>query len=231
MDKTYRLCVLISGSGSNLQAMIDDAKQSSQSIDIVRVISNRRDAYGLTRAKQAQIPTQTVCLSDFNDRDAFDDALGKYIDETQADLIVLAGFMHILPARIVQAYAGRMINIHPSLLPAYPGLRTHQQVLANKATQHGVTVHFVIPALDAGQIIAQGYFDVASTDDVISLNQRCQTIEHILLPNVINWLANKRLIYTDGQWAFDKKTLFDSLLRFSESELLKNKHENAYKLI
>lgn len=231
MDRVYRLCILISGNGSNLQAIIDHTQASSESIKIVNVISNHADAYGLTRAKQAQIPTQTLCLSDFNDRDAFDRQLEAEIANTQADLIVLAGFMHILPAYIVEAYADRLINIHPSLLPAYRGLHTHQRVLADKTKQHGVSVHFVTPELDAGQIIAQGYFNITETDDVVSLKRRCQRIEHILLPHVIHWLAIGRLKYVPDGLFFDQKKLSNNRLRFSEAQLLQCRQETGYKLI
>lgn len=178
------IVVLISGNGSNLQAIID-AIAVDLPAKICAVISNKVDAYGLERAKQANIPTKVIIRKDFPNRDAYEHALQQNIDQYEPRLIVLAGFMHILGERFVAAYPNRIINIHPSLLPKYPGLNTHAQVLANGDKEHGVTIHFVTPEVDAGPIIAQAKLAVLPDDTVESLQQRIHQLEHKLYPAVI----------------------------------------------
>ena len=183
--------VLISGHGSNLQAIIDAIANNTLDANIVNVISNRTDAPGLLRATRAGIITTTLATTDYPNRDAFDLALADCLATTKADLFVLAGFMHILPATIANAHVGRMINIHPSLLPKYRGLHTHQQVLAAGDQQHGTTVHFVTPSLDAGPIIAQAHFAVDPNDTPTTLKARCQTLETPFI-TTCNWLVRRR---------------------------------------
>lgn len=187
------LVVLISGNGSNLQAIIDAVAAGKIAGRISAVISNRADAYGLVRAQQANIPTAIISARDFADRVTYDQALQQCIDQYQPSLVVLAGFMRILGPALVQHYAGRLLNIHPSLLPKYPGLNTHQQALAAGDTEHGATVHFVTETLDGGPIIAQASTTIAHHDDVTALQTKVHQLEHQLYPQVIQWLVSGRI--------------------------------------
>lgn len=197
------IVVLISGSGSNLQAIIDATKNTQATIpplnvDIQAVISNRDNAYGLVRAQQAGIPTHVIKHGDFASREAFDQALQQQIDQYQPKLVVLAGFMRFLTEDFVRHYLGALINIHPSLLPKYPGLNTHQQVLAAGDCEHGVTIHFVTPELDGGPTIAQARLLVNPDDNNESLKQRIHALEHELYPEVLSWFASGRVSLREG---------------------------------
>lgn len=185
----YTIVVLISGNGSNLQAIID----AHLPVRIALVVSDVETAFGLARAKQAGIATATLNPRNYASREAFDLALMTLITAENPNLVVLAGFMRILSPAFVRHFAGKLINIHPSLLPAYKGLHTHQRVLAANELQHGATVHAVTEALDEGPIIAQVQFPVHANDTVISLKQRVQTIEHQLYPAVIRGFAEQKL--------------------------------------
>jgi len=160
----------------------------------VRVISNRADAGGLAIAASHGVATSVVEHRAFADRDEFDKALAALIDADGPDLLVLAGFMRVLGARFIARYGGRMINIHPSLLPAYPGLHTHRRALADGVRVHGCTVHFVTPEVDVGPIVAQGAVPVRDGDDEGSLAARVLAVEHILLPRVVRWYCEGRLV-------------------------------------
>mgnify|MGYP001237739346 FL=1 len=200
-----RVVVLISGSGSNLQALIDTAQQQPDLFSIVAVLSNRNDAYGLQRAQQAQIPTHTLNHTDFADRLSFDQVLIDTLDQYQPDLVVLAGFMRILTPEFTQHYAGRLLNIHPSLLPKYKGLHTHQRALDAQDREHGCSVHFVTAELDGGPTVIQGVLTVQAEDTAESLAQRVHQIEHQIYPLAVQWFAQQRLVLTaqgaslDGQ--------------------------------
>ena len=185
--------VLISGNGSNLQALIDRIAQHDWPIVLRAVISNRPDAHGLERAAAAGVPTQVLDHRDFSSRADYDLALRALIDSYRPELVVLAGFMRILSDDFVLHYAGRMLNIHPSLLPAYTGLNTHQRVLDAGETVHGASVHFVIPELDGGPVIAQAAVAVNPGDSAGDLAQRVHREEHRLYPRVIHWYAEGRL--------------------------------------
>jgi len=185
--------VLVSGHGSNLQSILDKAQTPARAFEVVGVISNEPTAHGLKRADHAGVANNIVHHLDFESRDAFDRALGEAIDRHQPDLVVLAGFMRILGTALVGAYTGRMMNIHPSLLPEYRGLNTHTRVLADSARCHGATVHFVVPALDAGPIILQGRVLVMPDDTPESLAERVRQVEHQIYPTAITWFAQKRL--------------------------------------
>lgn len=217
-----RLLILISGNGSNLQAIMNDIAAQKLNAVITKVISDQPDAFGLTRAARAGISTEILTRKNYPDRKTFFQALKEMLLACDCDLIVLAGFMQILPADIVNHFEGKMINIHPSLLPKYRGLHTYQQVLDANDTQHGVSVHFVTAVLDAGPLIAQAVFAVRPGENLLSLQSRGQALEHRLLPKVIGWFADKRLQYQQNTVIFDQKTLGTCGLQFSEAELIKN---------
>jgi len=180
--------VLISGSGSNLQSLIDNSKNID--LEISCVISNNPDAYGLERAKKANIETKILDHSEFSSRESYDDSLKEIIEKFNPEVIILAGFMRILTANFVNHFLGKVLNIHPSLLPKYPGLHTHQRVIDAGDKVHGVTVHFVTPELDGGPIIAQKEIEVYSDDDADSLAKRLLIEEHIIYPKVISWFTS-----------------------------------------
>lgn len=194
-----RVVVLISGSGSNLQALIDGVADNSLPIDLVAVISNRPEVMGLERAAKASIPAEVLDHKTFADRDSFDRALMAKIDSYQPDLVVLAGFMRILTPEFTQHYLGRMLNIHPSLLPKFQGLHTHQRAIDAGEARHGVTVHFVTAELDGGPAIVQASVPVLASDDASSLAKRVQRQEHIIYPLAVKWFAQGDLRMIDGK--------------------------------
>lgn len=190
----YKLVVLISGNGSNLQAIIDQIEAGEINAEISAVISNRPDVNGLKRAEQAYIPTIVLDHTQFADRAAFDQSLAQIVDSFSPDLVVLAGFMRILSDSFVEQFNKRLINIHPSLLPKYKGLHTHKRALEDKQKEHGASVHFVIPELDAGSVILQGVVPVNEDDSVDDLAERVHQIEHFIYPKAIQWLVEGRSI-------------------------------------
>ncbi len=198
------IVVLISGNGSNLQAIIDACSDSIPNAKISAVFSNKQEAYGLTRAHEAQIPGFFVDPKQFTSREDFDQELMHQIDQHQPDLIVLAGYMRILSGNFVRHYLGRMINIHPSLLPKYPGLDTHQKAIDAGDEEHGTSVHFVTEELDGGPVILQAKVPVFEGDDAQVLTNRVQTQEHNIYPLVVKWFIQDRLsmqgnhAYLDG---------------------------------
>ncbi|HLT05447.1 MAG TPA: phosphoribosylglycinamide formyltransferase [Pseudomonas sp.] len=193
MSKPCNVVVLISGSGSNLQALIDSLAAGDVPARIGAVISNRADAYGLVRAANAGIPTRVLDHKAFPSREAFDAALRDAIDAFAPDLVVLAGFMRILTPELVRHYHGRMFNIHPSLLPKYKGLDTHQRVLAAGDAEHGCSVHFVTEELDGGALVLQASTAVLPDDTPESLAQRIHGLEHQIYPLAVRWFAEGRL--------------------------------------
>ena len=194
------IVILISGRGSNMEAIVRAFKREKWSARLCAVISNRADAAGLAFAEKEGIPTRVVPHKDYPDRDSYDAALQKAIDEHHPDLVVLAGFMRILTDGFVNHYTGRMINIHPSLLPSFRGLHTHRQAIEAGVRVHGATVHFVTPELDGGPIIAQAVVPVLPGDDENSLADRVLEQEHRLYPRVIGWFVEGKLAYTrDGK--------------------------------
>ena len=184
-----KIAVMISGSGSNLEAIVKACHEKNIYGEIVYVISNNPDAYGIERAKKYNIPVKIIDHKNYTDRDDFDDALKDFLDNLEIDLIILAGFMRILGKNITEKFYGKMINLHPSLLPLYPGLNTHTQALNNKDEYHGISIHFVSAELDAGPLIAQGKFLVKADDDLEKLVSKIHKVEHDLLPIVINELC------------------------------------------
>jgi len=204
---SHRLVVLISGTGSNLQAMLDAVAAGALPAEVTLVLSNRADAGGLLRAHNAGVPTAVIDHRDYASREAFDAAMAERIDQAGADTVALAGFMRILSAGFVQHYQGRLINIHPSLLPKYPGLHTHARALEAGDTEHGCSLHFVTEELDGGPLIAQARIAVAENDDVDSLSKRVQEQEHELYPQVLRWRAEQRLRLTDQGVQLDGRLL------------------------
>lgn len=200
------IVVLVSGSGSNLQAIIDAAARDLP-VEVRAVISNRADCFALERARRAGIPDIFVDPKTYPHRAAYDTALAEVIDGFSPGLVVLAGFMRILSAEFVQHYQGRLINIHPSLLPKYRGLDTHARCLAAGDKEHGATVHFVIPELDAGPIILQARVPVQPDDTPETLAARVLEQEHRIYPLAIRWFAEGRLSLRDGVAYLDQKPL------------------------
>ncbi|WP_286832595.1 MULTISPECIES: phosphoribosylglycinamide formyltransferase [Acinetobacter] len=187
-----KIAVLVSGSGSNLQALID-ANLSGQ---IVGVISNKPEAYALARAQKAGIQTAVIEHKQYPNREAFDDVMHQQLLDWDVDLVVLAGFMRILSEKFVKAWEGKMVNIHPSLLPNYKGMHTHQRVLNTGDTLHGCTVHYVTAELDAGQALAQGILKVSHQDTTHSLAQRVHVLEHLIYPQVVEWICTGVIQHT-----------------------------------
>ena len=205
--KKLSLVVLISGSGSNLQAIIDAIESAKLQAEIKAVISNRPEAYGLSRAQQHNIPTIGIDHQQFTSREQFDLRLQQEIDALQPDIIVLAGYMRILTTGFIDHFFPRILNIHPSLLPKYQGLHTHQRALENHDRIHGVSIHIVTAELDSGPVILQGQFDVTAQDDSDSLQQKAHALEHKMYPLVLSWLSQQRLLLTSGQPIFDDETI------------------------
>jgi len=201
MHSDYRIIVLLSGSGTTLQSIIDTGLPAT----ISAVISNKADVMGLKRAEEAAIPTHVIDHTSYASREAFDHDLQKLIDQYQPDLVVLAGFMRILSDQFVGHYYGRLINIHPSLLPKYKGMHTHKRVMDDGEPLHGSSVHFVNAELDAGPVVLQARLPVLPSDSAESLELRIKTKEHLIYPTAISWLAEGRIklkdddVYMDGK--------------------------------
>ena len=201
------IVVLVSGSGSNLQAILDACDNSMVDASVNAVFSNKADAFGLERAKLAGVDAHSVNPKEFNSREEFDHELMLQIDTYQPDLIVLAGYMRILSSEFVRHYAGKMVNIHPSLLPKYPGLHTHQRAIDAQDEEHGTSVHFVTEELDGGPVILQAKVPVFEGDDADILASRVLTQEHYIYPMVCKWFAEDRLSMVNGQAILDDKIL------------------------
>lgn len=208
MNESARLpiVVLVSGSGSNLQAIID-AAAGGLPVEIRAVVSNRADAFGLTRAKRAGIPTAVLDHQAFATREAYDRELIRLIDSYRPELVVLAGFMRILTPRFVNHFSGRLLNIHPSLLPKYRGLHTHRRVLEAGDREHGASVHLVTEELDGGPLLLQVSVPVEADDNEESLAARVLSQEHIIYPTVIGWFAKGRITMDNGILQLDGDTM------------------------
>ena len=193
----FKVAVLISGNGSNLQAIIDEF-QSNNNVDVCCVLSNKKEAYGLERASKADIDNYYIDHNQFLSREEFENNLIDTLDKYKPSLVVLAGFMRILSDVFVNKYAGKLINIHPSLLPKYKGLETHRKVLENNDQYHGVTVHFVDNTLDGGPICAQSSLRV-ETKDIKKLEDEIHKLEHSIYPEVINEIALGKIYLSDGE--------------------------------
>jgi len=209
--------ILISGSGSNLQAIIDASNDSYCPIQIRAVISNRANVKGLERARLAGIETVVIEHAQFDSRDAFDKELICKIDHYQPDLVILAGFMRILTQQFVEHYHGRLLNIHPALLPDFPGLNTHERAIESGVKQHGASVHFVTTEVDGGPVVLQASVPVKSTDDTKTLAARVLEQEHVIFPLVIKWYAENRLVLENNKPLLDKKEIPATGLNYAET--------------
>lgn len=202
-----KIVVLISGSGTNLQAIMDACQSGKINGKIVSVISNKADAYGLTRAKNAKIPTALFERKNFANNLEMDRAIAQHIEQLEADLVVLAGYMKILSDEFTLQFAGKILNIHPSLLPKYKGLHTYQQALEAGETEHGTTVHFVTPELDSGAIILQSKVPIFPEDEVADIEERVKAQEIQIYPLVVKWFISERLKEKAGKAYLDGKLL------------------------
>ena len=214
MSQTRRTtAVLISGSGTNLQAFIDQVAAGSVDLDLAVVLSNQPGVQGLARAANAGIDTVCIEHRNYADRESFDRAVAKELDTWQPDLLILAGFMRILSPWFVDRYRGRVLNIHPALLPAYPGLDTHKRVLDAGDEWHGSTVHFVTEELDGGPRILQGRLRIDADESPDELKARVQGIEHRIYPEAAHWFGEGRLEFREGTAYLDGAPLEDPVIR------------------
>lgn len=216
------LVVLISGSGSNLAAILDAIEAGKiPGATVKAVISNRPNAYGLERAKDKNIPAFCVDHTQFDSREAFDTTLLQQIEQHQPDVVILAGFMRILTPTFVQALNGKLLNVHPSLLPKYQGLNTHQRAIDSGDKEHGCSIHYVTEELDGGPVITQAIVDIDSTDTAETLAKKVQIQEHKLFPLCINWFVQNRLAMIKNQATFDGEPLGPQGQRLNVDELNK----------
>ena len=207
---TKKIVVLISGNGTNLQALIDklhNRELANQKVEIVAVISNKADAYGLQRATDAAINNQVVLSEGSISREQYDVLLSEAIDKFQPNLILMAGFMRILSTPFVDKYIGKMLNIHPSLLPKYQGVNTHQRAIDAGDSEHGASVHFVTPELDSGPTVLQAKVPVFAEDKAEDLAERVLTQEHLIYPLAAQWFLSERLTMVNKQAVLDSKIL------------------------
>ena len=202
-----RAVCLISGSGTNLQTIIDNINNEILQIELVSVISDNPKAKGLQRAKREGIDTKIIDYSTYKNRREFDESLEIEMLSINPDLIILAGYMKILNINFCNIFAGRILNIHPSLLPKYKGLNTHQRVIDNREELHGASVHFVVPELDEGPVIIQYQFEIKGHDDRHSLQKKVQQGEYIIYSKAIQWFSEKRLIFDSEKVYLDDKLL------------------------
>ena len=214
-----RLAVLISGNGSNLQALLDAARRGDIAVEPRVVISDQPGAFGLERATRAGVATRVLPAAGYRDRAAYDTALAELLAASEVELVALAGFMRILSAEVVQRYAGRMLNIHPALLPRYRGLHTHRRVLEAGDRVHGASVHFVTEELDGGPLVVQARVPVLPGDDETRLSARVQRVEHRIYPRAVGWLAERRLCLIDGKARLDGRALETPVI-YEAEELL-----------
>ena len=208
-----RTAVLISGSGSNLQALLDATARPGSSAEIVLVLSNRPDAFGLERARRAGVAARAIPHRDFPDRPSFDAALDAALREARVELACLAGFMRLLTASFVDAWRDRMLNIHPSLLPSFRGADAHVQALAAGVRVTGCTVHLVRPAMDTGPILVQGLVPVLPGDSVETLSRRTLEVEHICYPLALDLVASGRVTVDGGRARIEGVRPADLLVR------------------
>ncbi|HEV7432719.1 MAG TPA: phosphoribosylglycinamide formyltransferase [Steroidobacteraceae bacterium] len=212
MSAALPLAVLISGRGSNMAAIAHACGRGQIAARIVSVIADRHDAGGIAVAQSLGLKVSVVAYADFANREAFENALGAVIDASGARLVVLAGFMRILSPQFAQRYAGAILNIHPALLPKFPGLHTHERALAAQETMHGASVHFVTGELDAGPLVIQAQVPLQHEDTAERLSARVQRQEHIIYPKVVGWIAENRLRLVGDVVYFDGRPLAQPLI-------------------
>jgi phosphoribosylglycinamide formyltransferase-1 len=212
-----RIAVLISGSGSNLQALIDASRRGDMAGDIALVISNKAEAYGLQRANKAGIDTVVIDHREFECREVYDQAIAAELNKVQPNLIVLAGYMRILSHEFVEKYRGRLINVHPSLLPKYPGLHTHKRAIEAGDSDHGATVHFVTEELDGGPPIVQGRISISNSDEAELASRVQQEIEHRIYPLAVDWFLNGRLQFSDNHAYLDRELIPPSGIQWTNN--------------
>ena len=213
MASPCKTAILISGSGTNLQSFIDRVAAGELALDLSVVFSNKPDAYGLVRAKEAGISTACIEHGNYPDRESFDRAVIEELDRRSPELLVLAGFMRILSPAFVSHYEGRILNIHPALLPKYPGLNTHQRVLDAGDEWHGSTVHFVTEELDGGPRILQGRLRVDPSESAVELRHRVQAVEHRIYPEAAGLVGSGRAQFRKGKTWIDGKIADEPLVR------------------
>jgi phosphoribosylglycinamide formyltransferase-1 len=214
-----RLGILISGRGSNMEAVARACRDGHINATVGVVIADRDSAGGLAVARELGIDTAVVSWKSFADRAAFERALGEQIDAHRAEIIILAGFMRVLSPEFADRYAGRLINIHPALLPKYRGLHTHTRALEARDTEHGASVHFATAELDGGPVVLQSRVPVLPNDTESELATRVLKTEHVILPRVIGWLADGRLAWRDGKGWLDERPLDTPVLEnFAEAK-------------
>lgn len=205
---TPRIVILISGTGSNMVTLAESARAGDIPGMVAAVVCNRPEAAGIQYAKDRDIPVEVLDHKEFDSREAFDAALIPVIDQYQPDLVVLAGFMRILSADFVRRYQGRMLNIHPSLLPKYQGLNTHQRAIDAGDAEHGVSVHFVTEELDGGPVVIQAIVPVLEDDDASTLQKRVQQQEHVIYPIAVKWFVEGRLkMSSQGEATLDGEVI------------------------
>jgi phosphoribosylglycinamide formyltransferase-1 len=211
-----RIVFLVSGNGSNAQAIIDQCRNDYINGEVVALISNRPNAYALVRAEQSNIATQCIDHTKYAERHLFDNALASCITKLQPDLIVLAGFMRILTTDFVAQFEGKMLNIHPSLLPKYPGLNTHQRAIESGDTNHGASVHFVTSELDGGPVVLKSQIKIREADTPNELAERVAKTEWKIYPEVVKWFCEDRLQWINGAVYFDNKMLQSNGMVYDE---------------
>jgi len=209
------IVILISGRGSNMRVIAEAAANGSLPVKVAAVVSDRADAAGLAVAAALQIPTASLSPRDFADRPAYDEALAKLVEGFAPRLVVLAGFMRILTPRFIGPFTGRILNIHPSLLPRHRGLHTHRRALEAGDAIHGASVHFVTEELDGGPVIIQASLEVGAQDDESSLSARVQQLEHIIYVQAIDWLVRGRLRWDGNAASLDGKALREPIMAAS----------------
>jgi phosphoribosylglycinamide formyltransferase-1 len=217
MSGVLPVAVVISGRGSNMEAIVRASQRPNSGFQVVRVIADRETAAGIARANSLGVPTSVVPVKQFADRESFDAALAQELDASGVRLVALAGFMRILSTSFVERFAGKLLNIHPSLLPKYKGLDTHARALAASDSHHGASVHYVTAELDGGPVVMQGRLRVRSGETPDALSARVHELEHIIYPHVCSLIASGRVAWRDGTVQFDGKPLPAPLLEENDA--------------
>lgn len=211
------VAVVISGRGSNMEAIVRASQRAASGFQVVRVIADRDTAGGIARATALGVPVSVVPVRQFADRESFDAALAREIEASGAGLVALAGFMRILSTGFVERFAGKLLNIHPSLLPKYKGLDTHARALAAGDSHHGASVHYVTAELDGGPVVMQGRLRIRAGDTPDALSARVHGLEHIIYPHVCSLIASGRVAWRDGAVHFDGKPLASPLIEENDA--------------